>query len=148
MATESVLVAEPAEALQLFVEDLEVGMTHTASVSITKRYLEGLSEVSGDDNIIHQRYVHGALLPPLISGVFFKWLGSSQTRILVFTHMDVAFLNMIPVGKDVRIEIELLTFGERTRSRCSVRFSVTGICNKKQVLFANCDVLVPYRNRG
>lgn len=133
---------------QKFIDDLCVGETHTALVSITTRYLESLSGVSGDDNIIHQRYVHGALLPPLISGIFFKWLGSSSTRILVFTHMDADFLNMIPVGKDVRIEIELLTFGERTKSRCSVRFSVTGICNKKKVLSSNCDVLVPYRNRG
>lgn len=127
-------------AIKYYLEDLEVGMTATTSMTITAEQIDTFAKITGDFNPIHVdeaaakaagfpgRIAHGALSASLISAVLGNDLPGPGA---VFVELNLRFRRPALIGDEVTAIATVQEINERTgrvKMKCHCEVSGKQIC--------------------
>lgn len=126
--------------IKFYLEDLEVGMSATTSMTITGEQIDTFAKITGDYNPIHVdedaakaagfegRIAHGALSASLISAVLGNDLPGPGA---VFVELNLRFRRPAMIGDEVTAVAVVNEINERTgrvRMKCHCEVNGKQIC--------------------
>ena len=130
-------------------EELEIGMSHEVSHTVTEQDVQDFARISGDYNPLHmdeeyakttmfgERIAHGALSASYISAILGNDLPGPGA---VFTDLNMRFKRPVKIGATVVARAEVTELKERgNRVTLAVNCSVDG----KVVISGEAKVMVP-----
>ena len=127
-------------AIKYYLEDLEVGMSATTSMTITAEQIDTFAKITGDFNPIHVdeeaakaagfpgRIAHGALSASLISAVLGNDLPGPGA---VFVELNLRFRRPALIGDEVTAVATVQEINERTgrvKMKCHCEVNGKQIC--------------------
>lgn len=127
-------------AIKYYLEDLEVGMSATTSMTITAEQIDTFAKITGDFNPIHVdedaakaagfpgRIAHGALSASLISAVLGNDLPGPGA---VFVELNLRFRRPALIGDVVTAVAKVQEINERTgrvKMKCHCEVNGKQIC--------------------
>ena len=127
-------------AIKYYLEDLEVGMSATTSMTITGEQIDTFAKITGDFNPIHVdeeaakaagfpgRIAHGALSASLISAVLGNDLPGPGA---VFVELNLRFRRPALIGDEVTAIATVQEINERTgrvKMKCHCEVNGKQIC--------------------
>ena len=127
-------------AIKYYLEDLEVGMSATTSMTITGEQIDTFAKITGDFNPIHVdeeaakaagfpgRIAHGALSASLISAVLGNDLPGPGA---VFVELNLRFRRPALIGDEVTAVATVQEINERTgrvKMKCHCEVNGKQIC--------------------
>ena len=127
-------------AIKYYLEDLEVGMSATTSMTITGEQIDTFAKITGDFNPIHVdevaakaagfpgRIAHGALSASLISAVLGNDLPGPGA---VFVELNLRFRRPALIGDEVTAVATVQEINERTgrvKMKCYCEVNGKQIC--------------------
>jgi 3-hydroxybutyryl-CoA dehydratase len=126
--------------IKYYLEDLEVGMTASTSMTITGEQIDTFAKITGDFNPIHVdeeaakaagfegRIAHGALSASLISAVLGNDLPGPGA---VFVELNLRFRRPAMIGDEVTAIAKVQEINERTgrvKMKCHCEVNGKQIC--------------------
>ena len=127
-------------AIKYYLEDLEVGLSATTSMTITAEQIDTFAKITGDFNPIHVdeeaakaagfpgRIAHGALSASLISAVLGNDLPGPGA---VFVELNLRFRRPALIGDEVTAVATVQEINERTgrvKMKCHCEVNGKQIC--------------------
>ncbi len=141
-----------SEVAQVFIEDIEPGMTASLSRTFGEEEVEAFARITGDVNPAHldeefaattvfgRRVVHGMLTASLISAVLGTRLPGKGA---VYVSQSIQFRAPVFIGDTVTAEVEVASVDARRRR---VTLATRCLVDGKVVLRGEAVVLAPSRN--
>lgn len=134
-----------------YFDELEPGMAHEITETVTEDRIERFAEVSGDRNPLHmdeafasgtvfgQRIAHGALSASFISAILGNNLPGPGA---IFSELNMRFRRPVFIGSEVTARAEVKEMNPRgNRVTMAIRCMVDG----KVVISGEAKVVVPER---
>ena len=141
-------------AIKYYLEDLEVGLSATTSMTITAEQIDTFAKITGDFNPIHVdeeaakaagfpgRIAHGALSASLISAVLGNDLPGPGA---VFVELNLRFRRPALIGDEVTAVATVQEINERTgRVKMKCHCEVNG----KQICRGDAGVILQKRPKA
>ncbi|MGD9649357.1 MAG: MaoC family dehydratase [Dongiaceae bacterium] len=133
----------------LYFEDLTVGMSATASNTVSEADIVSFAKISGDTNPVHlnedyakktmfkTRIAHGILTASFISAVLGTKLPGPGS---IYLSQNLKFKAPVKIGETVRTQV---TVAELNAEKKRVTFTTTCSVNDKVVLEGEALIMVP-----
>ncbi len=141
-----------SEVAQVFIEDIEPGMTASLSRTFGEEEVEAFARITGDVNPAHldeefaattvfgRRVVHGMLTASLISAVLGTRLPGKGA---IYVSQSIQFRAPVFIGDTVTAEVEVASVDARRRR---VTLATRCLVGDKVVLRGEAVVLAPSRD--
>ncbi len=141
-----------SEVVQVFIEDIEPGMTASLSRTFGEEEVEAFARITGDVNPAHldeefaattvfgRRVVHGMLTASLISAVLGTRLPGKGA---IYVSQSIQFRAPVFIGDTVTAEVEVASVDARRRR---VTLATRCLVGDKVVLRGEAVVLAPSRD--